>query len=1099
MKKIKRGILLICFFCYTIYSFSQKLYTPKPEGNTKQGVLSTLSIDVKIKEGIATTTLDMQFYQDGNQWQDEAVLQFSLTPNQFISQFMLDVNGKLRDASIVEKTKGRQAYEEIISRRVDPGLLEMNGENNYQLRVYPIMRRGYKRAVISYQEQLKKGTEGLHYHLPLGYNRPTAKISLNITVDGTEAPIIKESPLQSLQFMQTTSGFAASIDSIPLADNIFSVVVPNSNVRPQVFIEKGKYGQQRVFNLSISPTLPIVKKTLPRKVALYIDNSLSMQPLDNSLIELLTAYISHIGNLSVDLFSVNTEMKKIREFNIQNGDSKQLILDISRLKFDNSLYQELDFNKPEYDEIWFCSDGIINLGKPIEKIGQVPIIAINYNEQANSSLLNRAASASGGNYIDLTKTTTSEAIELLLDNPTNLISSEFDPKQITDIFHSRTQGLRINGTFTLTGILKSGKANIILNFGRGNTILKRDTITLNSSEAGKYDNFFERLWIHSKINELYSNHNYHLSEIEKLGIQYKMVTQNTSLIVLETIEDYVKYNIVPPTDKMQEEYYSMIQELKQDEINDIEKINEYVNSNFSRRKKLWKINGDEKALRKYEENIRKKEERSERWNEFKRRWQEGIEEGKAEQRAWEYRQQAIENGTYRRRYTRKRYSSDSKAYQKGTIIDSKATNTIKGIIRDEQGEPLIGCAIYINGTTNGTITNLDGEYELKIPPGKTKIKIAYIGYNSLEVDVLSTIVDVVLGEDNHVLEDVVVVGYTGSSSATEPASPPARERISKNVKKGTEGVEYYKWLDQDAWLSKMKSMNPSEIYNYYLSIKEEYEDIPFFYISIATLLSEKGLKDEAFKVVSNILELSYDNSLLIVPYAKFILQLGYTEQAIDVLEKNHILYSDNPMFYRELGLAYAQAGRYQEAVDILFNATQKEWNTNLGEEIQTVFLTDMNSIITKAKREKVKLKLGMIRSSLIFPLIADIRIVLGSYSKRNNLLLAVKDPNNLTSNSYYSYQKGGITSDTRAISYGPIDYLVRNGIKGTYNINVRTDSFNKNNNGLATLTYVEVYTNFGTEKEKKQVIFFQSTQDESNKEFNRKLSFINKNLSTLSE
>jgi TonB-linked SusC/RagA family outer membrane protein len=84
--------------------------------------------------------------------------------------------------------------------------------------------------------------------------------------------------------------------------------------------------------------------------------------------------------------------------------------------------------------------------------------------------------------------------------------------------------------------------------------------------------------------------------------------------------------------------------------------------------------------------------------------------------------------------------------------------TVKGSVVDEQGDPIIGATVSINGNSkNGTVTDLDGKFTLQVPAGKG-IKISYIGYKTQIVSNLNN-PRIVLKEDENTLNDVVVVGY----------------------------------------------------------------------------------------------------------------------------------------------------------------------------------------------------------------------------------------------------------------------------------------------------------------------------------------------------
>lgn len=88
------------------------------------------------------------------------------------------------------------------------------------------------------------------------------------------------------------------------------------------------------------------------------------------------------------------------------------------------------------------------------------------------------------------------------------------------------------------------------------------------------------------------------------------------------------------------------------------------------------------------------------------------------------------------------------------------TSSVTGRISDEKGELLIGVSVQEKGTTNGTITDMNGQYTLKLSSGNPILVISYIGYKPQEVKVAKQrVVDVVLAEDVSSLDEVVVVGY----------------------------------------------------------------------------------------------------------------------------------------------------------------------------------------------------------------------------------------------------------------------------------------------------------------------------------------------------
>ena len=83
--------------------------------------------------------------------------------------------------------------------------------------------------------------------------------------------------------------------------------------------------------------------------------------------------------------------------------------------------------------------------------------------------------------------------------------------------------------------------------------------------------------------------------------------------------------------------------------------------------------------------------------------------------------------------------------------------TVRGTVKDTAGEPIIGANVVVQGTTNGTITDLDGHFQLDARTGDI-IVISFIGYQSQELPA-APVMNVVLKDDTEVLDEVVVIGY----------------------------------------------------------------------------------------------------------------------------------------------------------------------------------------------------------------------------------------------------------------------------------------------------------------------------------------------------
>jgi TonB-linked SusC/RagA family outer membrane protein len=94
------------------------------------------------------------------------------------------------------------------------------------------------------------------------------------------------------------------------------------------------------------------------------------------------------------------------------------------------------------------------------------------------------------------------------------------------------------------------------------------------------------------------------------------------------------------------------------------------------------------------------------------------------------------------------------------VTGTQQYKTVTGKVTDSFGQPLPGVSIVIRGTTNGTITGLDGNYSLPNVRADVTLVFSFVGMKSLEVPVLSkTVIDVALEEEKLNIDEVVVIGY----------------------------------------------------------------------------------------------------------------------------------------------------------------------------------------------------------------------------------------------------------------------------------------------------------------------------------------------------
>ena len=151
-------------------------------------------------------------------------------------------------------------------------------------------------------------------------------------------------------------------------------------------------------------------------------------------------------------------------------------------------------------------------------------------------------------------------------------------------------------------------------------------------------------------------------------------------------------------------------------------------------------------------------------------------------------------------------------------LSAFAQFSVQGTVTDAaNGEPIIGASILEMGTTNGTITDFDGNFELKVQAG-AKLSISYMGYKTQELDAAPNM-NVRMGEDTELLEEVVVVGYgvvkkgdaTGSVTAIKPDEMnKGLTTTAQDMLQGKIAVNHYSW-----WCFAERLQQPAHRYRWF--------------------------------------------------------------------------------------------------------------------------------------------------------------------------------------------------------------------------------------------------------------------------------------------
>jgi len=184
MKTIKINYSIIILLLFTNSLFADGLIIiPRPEPLQSPYPLEVLyhHVDVKINGNIAETFIDQEFFNPSNIMLEGYYI-FPIPKNAVIKDFSMEINGEMVSAELLDATKARQIYEDIVRQIKDPALLEYTGQGIFKVRIFPIEPQSKKKVNISYREVLDSDNTMYEYIYPLNTEKFSAKPVKNVRV-----------------------------------------------------------------------------------------------------------------------------------------------------------------------------------------------------------------------------------------------------------------------------------------------------------------------------------------------------------------------------------------------------------------------------------------------------------------------------------------------------------------------------------------------------------------------------------------------------------------------------------------------------------------------------------------------------------------------------------------------------------------------------------------------------------------------------------------------------------------------------------------------------------------------------------------------------
>lgn len=967
--------------------------------------LSKLSVDVKIAGTIAITTMEMTFRNNNNRLL-EGELIFPLPEGVSVSRYALDINGRMREAVPVEKVKATQVFEEIEHRRIDPGLLEKVEGNNFRTRIYPMPANGTRTIIIAYEEELSFSNKRLlRYHLPLDHKKPVDHFKLDVAVvQPAMTPQLEEEPDDELQFKVWNNNYTASMAKehfVP--EHSLTITIPKSPDNTEVMMQES--GGNYYFLVNCFSQQERRAKTKPREITVIWDASLSGLNRDiKKELQLLGQYLEHHDNLLVNLAILNNAFRKAGEFEVRNGNWNELKNAIEKLAYDGGTnYSRISY--PASDEYLFFTDGLSSLSDGEMSLPGKPVYTISSAPRSDFSYLQYIAQKTGGAFINLDALKTAEAATLLTQQPFQFIGIKPN-RQVSETYPSMPKP--VLNHFSLAGMVTEPKATVTLQFGYGTTVTAEKTITLDFSKHASDAVNLSRVWAQKKIGELDVQYEQHKELVTFLGKQFSIVTRNTSLIVLETVQDYVRYEIEPPAE-LRDQYDRIIkQQLAQREnriqvtlANALLQLNSLVN--------WWNRNFTAQAI-----PGPKRKEESRNTDTVRIRGQASL------------------NGN-------RQVTSPQRPAAPGEL----------------QEVVVVGYGTQRKSDVAGSIPSAPAQDLTQALQGRTS------GIDASHNNARRSLRNDAAIERNFV-QDREALHYTYETQGIDD---------TRRVKSP---IDIKQWTPERIYLQTLAKEKAGNRYASYLALRKDYLYTPTFYYDVANFFLREKDTLTGLQILTNMAEIDLENHELYKLLGFKLREVGAYEEAVAVFRKVLQWRPQEPHSYRDYGLALADAGYYQQALDTLYTALQKNYSESIAgmyRGIEEIIVTEINQLISL---HKDKLDVSAIDSKLIHAMPTDVRVVLSWNKNDTDIDLWVTDPNKET--CYYGHKEtlsGGRMSHDFTRGYGPEQFLLKKAINGRYQIKVNYYGDQQFKFSGPATVMAEIFTHYADGRQERKLITVQ--------------------------
>ena len=520
-------------------------------------------------------------------------------------------------------------------------------------------------------------------------------------------------------------------------------------------------------------------------------------------------------------------------------------------------------------------------------------------------------------------------------------------------------------------------------------------------------------------------------QITVLGKEYGLVTPYTSLLVLDSLEQYVQYEIAPPKSlaAMREEYMRRIDTVEH-------------------QKQKQKADKLAEVLRLWDERVKWWNAEYKYANDFKYKGEQEVALGGRVWHGWRHgRNAGPSTVTGARGFSaiwRPIFPGDERAcccacvcrwaLAAPTPLPRDGSSDFEGLRRQIQE---IARATHDHGRAGAA------------PPPEKHLSLVISQTQEVHE------------ADAKIVDSLEAGGAGGRPTARQP------------------GIVIKPWQPDMPYLKDLRAAKgKAEQWAVYMKNRAQYGTSPGFFLDCSDFFREAGDDAMSLQVLSNIAELELEDAPLLRVLAYRLLQIGQLDLAVQTFEQVLEMRPEEPQSYRDLALALARRAEegsrpaesirvdYARAIDLLTQVAMGRWDDRFP-EIEVIALEEVNRIIPRAKAAGVSVI--PLDPRLIKLLDFDVRIVMTWSADNTDIDLWVTEPSG--EKAFYQHNRttiGGLVSRDFTQGYGPEEYLVRRAAHGMYKIDANYFGSQATRLLGPVTVQVDVLTNYGRPNEQRK-------------------------------